>query len=233
MWVFDCTGLEKISMNIRLLKAANGVRLFSFFTLILLALSTTGCLTDMGEKKAEECYREGFYLAGGGLYSNADFEVNKYEKRSADVVEQPRIRVRDSWGFDTRAGYRFHKNAAVEMVYEHFHGGNFRLRDAGRFANYDAQALTLNLKGYYPTADDFQPYAFVGTGAIDWDVQKRHGFRPGGGAVDWAARGGVGFDAYVTPELVVFTEFSYLHTFEHDLRDFDLWPIIMGVKFRF
>lgn len=198
-------------------------------TLIILsiALLCQGCLTNGGEKSAPECLRSGFYAALGEQVVQADFDVDSEEKRRGQ-----HLKVRDTYGPELRAGYRFNPYLAAEVQFQNFASADFRSQGT-YVAYYDAWATMANVKGFYPIFDDFQPYAVVGVGYIDWILDD---IEPGGlnrNQHELAGRAGLGFDAYITEEIVFYMEFSYTHTFDDYLKKFDLWPIAAGLQWRF
>ncbi|MFH2002090.1 MAG: porin family protein [Planctomycetota bacterium] len=197
------------------------------FWVVSLALLCQGCLTDLGSKKAPECLREGFYAAAGEQTVHADYNTTKAQERLGD-----RFKTCDSYGPELRAGYRFNPYVATELLFQNYASSDYRY--ANRYVGYyDVWAVTLNLKGYYPIADDFQPYASVGAGYIDWLMKDGLNMGLNRNQGELAGRLGLGFDAYITKNWVFYMEFSYTHTFDAYLDDYDLWPIAAGLQFRF
>jgi opacity protein-like surface antigen len=203
--------------------------------LSVVALGTVVCAgvpAGAEEEKAADYARRGAYLGMGALYAFEDFDLPEIPGVSSSAD--------DSWGFDARAGYRY-RYAALETQFQYY--DEFTLDANGSTAaTINAQSFSVNLKGY-PLGGPVQPYLLAGFGFLrtSSDAEGTGATRaagealfagPGRTAVEFIGRFGGGLDAYVTPNVVVYVEGTYLLP-KSDLNDFNVIPLAFGVQYRF
>jgi len=137
--------------------------------------------------------RRGVYIGGGGTYA-----FNLLESAFDDVLID-NVDVGDTWGFNTRLGYRATSWFSVEAEYEYLR--NFGVSfDGARVADLRAETITGNLRFIAPLRR-FQPYLCLGAGATLFSLDDN--IVPGL-EVDHAGfsgRLGVGLDVYATEHI--------------------------------
>lgn len=197
--------------------------------------------------------RRGLYAGVGGAYVIEQFDL---PDATLTLPESPiahfDVDGGDSWGAEARVGYRFHPNLAAEGQLQYY--DNFGVDVAGapreatpavgpdrsprhEFLTLNGLALMGNVKGY-PFTGRVQPYGIVGLGLLWIHAQPRRtrvddlekGF--GDHEVGFAGRIGVGIDGYLTQNLLLNVETSYLLP-TGELSDFRMVPISLGVQYRF
>ncbi len=176
-----------------------------WITFVLVALGATSAF-------AQDYAREGFSAGASLSLAQEDFDGGSFD---------------DAEALGLFAGYRFHKNFAIDARFEQtseFDG------DAGPF-DVDVQLWTLTANGqFFLLTDRFQPYLIggLGIGEVSVDVD------PGGDGdeTDPLLRFGVGLDSYATPNFVIGAEAAYNVGID-DLDDFDYWTLSALFRYRF
>jgi len=139
--------------------------------------------------------RSGVYLGVGGTYG-----FNLLESAFDDVLGSD-VEVDDTWGFNARLGYRALSWLSAEVEYEYL--DNFEVSvDSVRLADLRAQTISGNLRFIVPIKR-FQPYLCLGAGATLFSLDNNS---VPGLEVDhssFSGRIGVGFDVYVTRNIVL------------------------------
>ena len=168
----------------------------------LLLLSPLSALAD--QHKGPNYSRTGFYVGGGVTYA-----TDLYEDEVKDQVGF-RVDIDDTWGANARVGARFSRIVGLELQYEWLDSYDIKIPNAGGKAKADTQTVTLNLKLYLPIKR-FQPYVLGGLGFQRYELDGNF-FN---GTVQFkqdeyevAGRLGVGFDLYITENVVFFAEGS-------------------------
>jgi hypothetical protein len=185
------------------------------------AFITTG-RTGGGEEKAEAgegeaapgaaaapAFDRSGWLAGG----SASFQFQDFERlgsRSAD----------DSLGMKLRLGYRCSPRLGWEFDYEW--AESFDLSPGG---DVDLWALTSDAKWYLLTGR-WQPFFLTGVGIVTADPLRE------GTGTDVGGRLGVGIEAYVTENLAVAFDASYVLP-TAKVKDLDYLSMTWGFLYRF
>lgn len=162
--------------------------------------------------------RTGAYLIGAGTYA-----FNSFDNPDAE----------HSLGGNGRVGYRLTENWAVEGQYDFF---NDFAPDGSSIDN-DGWAATLNTK-YYPSPNRFSPFLLGGVGVLSLDGFSSSGGATGEGELgtesreEFVGKIGLGFDYYVTENIAVTGDLSYLIP-AGDLEKFDIVPVSLGGMYRF
>jgi opacity protein-like surface antigen len=215
------------------------------------------CAASPASGETDGYARGGLYAGVGAAYVIEQFDL---PDATLKVPEAPIYALDvdggDSWGAEARVGYRFHPNLAAEGQLQYY--DNFGIDAALTLAaSPSRQILTLNglsfmgnVKGY-PFTGRVQPYGLVGLGLL-WLQAPRTPFDDSALAtrarseawrnfvrktralsdVGFAGRIGVGIDGYLTQNLLLNVETSYLLPIG-DLSDFRMVPISLGVQYRF
>jgi len=178
---------------------------------------------------------KGLYLIGQGSYSFMTADSDLEDKaRDAAKLGQSNGHVEDSWGYGGRIGYRFLDWLAVEAQARVLNSIKIKLHDQATGGDLRSKATFFtamaNGKGYLLT-ERFQPYVLVGAGygyAIlnppgDADKDRSSGF---------VAQFGAGLDYYVTDNLGLMTEVSYMWP-SGGVSDYDNVSITFGAMLRF
>ncbi len=162
--------------------------------------------------------RDGFYLATGALYAAEDISTDS----SSDLPPFLKADIGDSWGFDFRAGYRFHPHFAWDAQFQYMN--DFTSSVGGvDIQSTDAQAFSVNLKANVLTGR-IQPYVLGGIGFL-----RLHGASV---FSEFAGRIAGGLDGYITENVVLYAEAGWILP-NADLADFKLIPVSFGVQYRF
>ncbi len=152
-----------------------------------------------GEDEDDDFYaRNGGYAAFTGVNAIAAFSNLGSES----------VRRDDSFGFTGRLGYRFHPRLAVEAEFEWVDG--WKTRDGGVTQIRIERVVTgtANVKGYMLTGR-FQPYFVIGAGVTHMRKEKVQ-FNTRNSETEFSARGGLGFDFYLTDGAGVMVENSFV-----------------------
>ncbi len=179
---------------------------------VIVAMATL-CISDLA--RAQEDYsRAGWYLGLGG------------------VVAIPVDSEDEFLGLDTRGGYR-----------GQWGGGELQFEwDEDSDVNYD-WALTLNGKLYFlagledvlpPVARRFQPFATAGFGILHFDRRFRtNATRSDTKNWDFAIRAGLGLDVYLTRNIAISVNGTYVLPTDKTLTGLDYGLIGWGLLYRF
>jgi opacity protein-like surface antigen len=141
----------------------------------------------------------------------------------------------DSWGAEARVGYRFHPNVAAEGQLQYYDEFGLDLHvspgSGGQVATLDGMSVMGNVKGY-PLTGRVQPYVLGGVGLLWLRLEDAFDFGIEQHEVGFAGRMGGGIDAYLTDNLLLNLETSYLLP-AGDLSDYRMIPISLGMQYRF
>ncbi len=139
----------------------------SFATRLPLLLATTliGLLVA-GAATAEDFDDRGLYVGVSGVYSATLFQE---EALSYGGLPSELAQVSDSKGVSARLGYRLMSWIALEIQYEWLDTIEFSNATLGKFAEYNPQTVTANLKLFLPSGS-LQPYLLVGAGVGFWEL---------------------------------------------------------------
>jgi opacity protein-like surface antigen len=191
-----------------------------------------------GSAAAEADYaRPGPYLGVGGTYAfrwvPGDFDD--------DLGLGATVRADNTFGLNTRVGYRASRWLAAELEYEWLDGFDVEVEGDGGFT-LASHAVTANGKLLYPGWGRFQPWLLVGVGVSIYEAQDRSGLANGldSTSVGFAARMGFGLDAYLTENwLLNLGAEGFLDTTQidnsigGDLDQFWYVPVQLGIQYRF
>ena len=188
--------------------------------------------------EGDDYARRGLYVGAGASYVLERFD---FPSATASVNGSSLVRLDvdsgDSWGAEGRVGYRLHPNVAVEgqlQYYDEF-GLDVQISPG---SNVSRQVLTIdglsvmgNVKGY-PLTGRVQPYGLAGMGFLWLQFEDTRGLGIEHNEVEFAGRVGAGIDAYLTRNLLLNLETSYLLP-TGDLDNARMIPISFGVQYRF
>ena len=180
--------------------------------------------------------RRGLYIGAGGVYALEQFDL---PSGTVSVAGSPPVHVDvdggNSWGAEGRVGYRFHPNVAAEGQLQYFDEFGLDLHaspgSSGQVATIDGMSVMGNVKGY-PLTGRVQPYLLGGIGLLWLQLEDAFGAGLEDHEVGFAGHVGVGVDAYLTDNLLLNLEASYLLP-AGDLSDFRMIPISLGMQYRF
>jgi hypothetical protein len=171
--------------------------------------------------------RDGWYVAVAGVNALDNFSATPFG-------------VKDSFGVNGRLGYRFLEYASLEFEYERVF--KFRMRNPPDGTDFQVNVFTANARGYVPFwrlgtwASRLHPYALAGIGLHQVDVDDHgapFGKFGGGEKGAFAARMGGGLDLYLTDQLVLFQETSYVLPVERDNHEMQYVAVAWGLQWRF
>jgi opacity protein-like surface antigen len=202
------------------------------------------CAASQVSGETDGYARRSLYAGVGGAYVIEQFDL---PDATLTAPESPIFHYDvdggDSWGAEARVGYRFHPNLAAEgqlQYYDNFGIDVAEPADASpsrEFFTLNGLSLMGNVKGY-PFTGRVQPYGLVGLGLLWLHAQPPRtvyddletGFDKD--EVGFAGRIGVGIDGYVTQNLLLNVEASYVLP-TGGISEFRIVPISLGVQYRF
>lgn len=180
------------------------------------ALLLAGCVSMTTQALAlplenEDLDRPRFYLGIDALVGIENINVGNQpvgpggSNVGVDVSDQ-------NWGGGMRAGYRFHPHLAAELQGQYNGLYEVKGQTVGHpsLGSVEIVTGTANLKVFALTGP-IQPYALGGVGIMWADTEDRvSGTRLPLGDVEFAGRGGLGVDFYLSPMLAVNLEGTYV-----------------------
>jgi opacity protein-like surface antigen len=211
-------------------------------------------LLSSGARAEDDYSRNGLYL-GIDLAVGTPFSFHeKYDKIMTRVWQAPPGFSDSSVGAGARVGYRFLTRLAVEAQFEWLAGFNYKIDNNQKLVTGNTYVLTGNAKGYLLDEGRLQPYLLVGAGYMRAKSSFNLGNLNKGRVVSgeplepvfvamgipgssetrggFAARFGVGFEAYATSWLGFNCAVSYVLP-TADVRDFDYLSVDIGAIVRF
>jgi len=176
------------------------VRITTFAALFVLVLAGAAAAQD-----DQDAYdRAGPYLGLAGTLAMDTQLQDDLERRLGPFVD---VDVDPSLGLNARAGYRFHPNLAAEIHYEWLSEFKIKLsshvQGASTIVDLSGWALTVDGKVFLFT-DNPHPFLLVGVGALTIDSDF------GADETVFAARFGGGADFYLTPNIAITLDVSYV-----------------------
>ncbi len=151
----------------------------------------------------------------------------------------PSVKVDETVGVDLRAGYRIHRNFAVEMQFQWL--SDVKIKAAGiKLLEVETWALTGNLKVFLLTdriaaallGGRIQPYLVSGVGLMHFDIGDSLIPLPDDDGQDLAARFGGGVDFYATRKIGAYLDVTYLMA-TGDVEGLDHVGLSLGAIYRF
>lgn len=160
---------------------------------------------------AEEWSRRAFYLGANGGYAVDLFGSDLRALVGVPGNLESLVTFTDSPGFNVRAGWRALSWLAVEVQYEWIDSIEMNvptLPAVSPVVTFRPQSITANLRWYVPIRR-FQPYFLMGAGVGLWDVTWNPLIgRPRESGTGFAARVGIGLDAWLTDHVALNVESS-------------------------
>jgi opacity protein-like surface antigen len=149
--------------------------------------------------------RVGPYVAlGGGLGFPVNLEDDLEKAVQRVLGPASSVHVDQGIALVARLGYRIHSNLAFEAQYEWLSNleATARFQGASTSDDFNFHAVTLNAKPYFLNGR-WQPFIVLGIGASHTTLDSDDD-------TVIAGRFGAGIDAYVTPQVALNFESSYL-----------------------
>ena len=189
--------------------------------------------------------RNGFYLGVGfvqAVYTEVEDDLEKELESLAGLGYIPPVVLEAPPGLDARVGYRFHPRLAAEVEIQWFAKAGIQFtEDEGdpppldptlvEALTLETVTLTVNSKAYLLTGR-FQPFLLVGAGFMHFDAKDALGLGLSVDGDGFAARFGGGLDFYLTPNVVIALDGSYvLPTGDADGLNYVSWSL--GLQYRF
>lgn len=145
--------------------------------------------------------RKGWYLGAGFTWAVHLFE-DEVEDALLNLTD-----VNDTFGINSRFGYRLNKWISTEMQLEWLDGFDVNVLGETIFTM-ESFTWTVNGKFYYPV-EQFQPYLLLGVGLSSYKVKDQIGIGENfDNATDFSGRLGIGFDVYFTNNWSIYVENS-------------------------
>jgi hypothetical protein len=164
-----------------------------------------------------------FYIGAGGVYAIELFDSFGGSDFNGNLAG---YEAGNSNGFNVRAGYRVHRNVAVEALYE-----RYTEFDTDPFGNVKAWSASANAK-VYPIGGRWQPYGLVGLGYLGAEAHDNNPLTGSPSDGGFMMRFGVGMDANITENWQIGPEVAYVLPFG-DVEDLDMVTISGGVRYNF
>jgi hypothetical protein len=190
--------------------------------------------------------RPGFYLGVGGSYQHNVFESAIEDAIDDEFGVAVNVDLEDSGGVNAVAGYRVASFFAIELEYEWVSEYDVELSSVVGYS-IEGHTLTANTKWIIPFWR-IQPYFLLGGGLAISDVSIDSTTKAfldlaginldDGTNAKPAGRAGLGFDLYITENILVNTEVGVvLTTLKEpdldDLEDLNYMSIQAGLQYRF
>jgi hypothetical protein len=176
--------------------------------------------------------RPRFYIGLGALLGVEDLNVGNQPVGGTST----NVDIDDvNWGGEVRAGYRFHPNLAAELQGQYNGLYEVRANTIGRpsLGSVEVITSTANLKVYPISAGPIQPYILGGVGMMWADTEDRvAGTKLPLGDVEFAGRGGLGVDMYISPLFAVYAEGSYVAA-AGGLAGYNVAAMVFGAQWHF
>lgn len=211
-------------------------------TSIFIAMATL-CISDLA--RAQDDYsRPGWYLGLGGtvaFLASAERDVEAALGQAGNLS----VEIDESLGLNVRGGYRG-KWAGGEMHFEWIEGFDIEaMNTLGKLDAYkvDGWAVTLNGKFYPfaglesvlpPLAKRFHPFLTAGIGYMKFNATLPQ--QPAGADYhewDFAVRPGGGLEVYLTKNVAISVDYTYVYPVADDLDGLDYHSIGWGLLYRF
>jgi len=177
--------------------------------------------------------RPRFYLGLGAILGLEDLNVGN--QPAGPGGSSVSVDVDDiNWGGEVRAGYRFHPHLAAELQGQYNGLYDVKANTIGRplLGSVEVITSTANLK-LYPLTGVVQPYVLGGVGIMWADTEDRvSGTKLPLGDVEFAGRGGLGVDVYISPMLAVYAEGSYVAA-TGGLSGYNVAAMVFGTQLHF
>jgi len=183
---------------------------------LILSFPGTGALAQDEGEEAADYSRTGWYVAASGVYV-----VENWAGSNGDAGAD------DSQGFNLRVGSRITEWVSLEIEFEW-------IDDFFPDERQDFEIVTgaVNTR-VYPLGGRFQPFALAGLGIASTVVDHRdRNSSVRQSNADWGFRAGGGLDAYVTEQVAITAEATYVWTVG-DVKDLDHVSIGLGILYRF
>ena len=211
-------------------------------TSVFIAMATL-CISDLA--RAQDDYsRPGWYLGLGGstaFLASPERDVEAWLEREKNLS----VEIDESLGLNVRGGYRG-KWAGGELHFEWIEGYDIEaINPLGDADNYkiDGWAVTLDGKFYPfaglegvlpPLAKRIHPFLTAGIGYLTFTSTRPQ--QPQGADFrewDFAIRSGVGVEVYLTRNVAISVDYTYVYPVASDLDGLDYNSIGWGLLYRF
>jgi len=190
-------------------------------------------------ENTSEFERKGWLLNLAGTYAFETFAGSLRDDLRQASGTSLNVMADNSLGVNGGAGYRCHRNLAIELEAEWVSGFQTEIFDSGgaKIAKVEPDPLTVttNFKGYLPFGR-FQPFALAGAGIMSSSLSVTES--TGSGVIEsaqfraFALRLGGGFDFYATKNIVLNIGADYVFPLGGD-QDLDYVSVGWGIQYRF
>jgi opacity protein-like surface antigen len=211
-------------------------------TSIFIAMATLS-ISDLASAQ-DDYSRPGWYLGLGGttaFLTGTEREVEAWLDQAGDLS----IQIGESLGINARAGYRGNW-AGGELRFEWMEGYDVdMINSLGDADDYEIDGWAVTLDGkLYPfdgvqdslpeLAKRFQPFLSGGIGYLTFS-STRPGQPAGADFREWdfALRAGGGVDVYLTKNVAISVDATYVYPVADDLDGLDYLSIGWGLLYRF
>jgi hypothetical protein len=205
----------------------------AFALLAGLAALPTASVAQLPLDKDAPLDRSRFYVGLGAIVGLEDLNVGN--QPAGPGGSSASVDVNDvNWGGEVRAGYRFHPHLAAELQGQYNGLYDVKANTIGRplVGSVEVITSTANLK-VYPLTGMVQPYLLGGVGMMWADTEDRAaGAKLPLGDVEFAGRGGLGVDVYISPMLAVYAEGSYVAA-AGGLAGYNVAAMVFGTQLHF
>jgi opacity protein-like surface antigen len=182
--------------------------------------SLTGSLLAQEADPDGDYGRPGFYLGAGVMRA-----YNLFEEELP-----PGVKVDNSFGINSRVGYRIFSRLALEAEFEWVNEFGLDAND-NKILGIETLTGTANVKGFLFTGP-FQPYALFGVGVMNASEKDSAGLSVNANGTDLTFRMGGGFDFWANEKFAIALEATYLRP-RGGLKDFDYVSYTVAAQYRF
>lgn len=194
--------------------------------MVIAPVATSAELPKIFQLEKGSTSQAGVYVFVGGTWLDdlaVEDEIGDQLRAHTEVDSTP--------GFKTKLGYRFNKFFAVEGEVEYVPSIDVQADDAS-VGDLEYTTATVNGRVYVPLDDRFQFYGSLGIGLLHAEIDGS-----GAASLDYddtgfAIRAGGGLDIYMTENVALSTDLSYVAP-SGDVDNFDYLSIGWGVTFRY
>jgi opacity protein-like surface antigen len=137
-----------------------------------------------------------------------------------------------SEGLQARAGYRVHPLFGVEVNFEWLSEFEIEGGEVGTLGELEVRTLTADAKLFLPNWKNGQFFLLAGAGVLGAEFKDTLGLGVSEDETDFAARFGAGIDIYLTKNIAVTVEASYVFP-TGDVKHLDYVSGNAGLQYRF
>jgi opacity protein-like surface antigen len=189
------------------------------------------CAPSARAEQDEPFTRSAPYLEVGGVYAfDMDFANSIRKELDSAGAGFIGVETGGSGGFNVRGGYRINRYVAAELQVEYLVNFDTEVEVFGDLEHHILTS-TANIKAGYPF-DRVQPFLIFGAGLVWVDMKDHTPLDTSRSDFDFGIRGGLGVDVFVTEDIAVGLEGTYVLPVDR-LSNFDYLSLALGIRYYF